>query len=143
MQHRFALIFCSPIGSADILLRPNAVVGSKKDKSSVWPPELDKGVRATCSALPPLCRPKVSHCSNDSFTLSTFTRYLFLFRASQVTGPQCSRVFHVQNSRSRMPVSAGLPQCVSQDTPQTKPAHPFCPNRFCPNPCLVRTCFIF
>ena len=42
-------------------------------------------------------------------------------------------VFHVQNSRSRMPVSAGLPQCVSQDTPQTKPAHPPCPNRFCPN----------
>ena len=65
-------------------------------------------------AGPPVSRPKVPHCSNDSFTLSTFTR-LFLFQASRVTIVQvCSTMAHRQSV---------TPQSVRQDSVQTKPSY--------------------
>lgn len=154
------MTFCRPPGSVDILFRPNG--GGSKDKSSVWPlafPHCALGVQSASL----LRRPKVSHCSNDSFTLSTQqlshtvsyfqppSRRLQVWLCStSKTAAECPLADHSVSVRTLRRPNRHIRHCVQIGFARTCPS---CPNLFylltilcspacCRRPCFVGRCFV-
>ena len=143
--------------SVDVLFIQLMLVG--KTKGAFAP---DKGVRAIllCS---PLRRPKVSHCSNDSFTLSTQqlshtvsyfqppSRRLQVWLCStSKTAAECPLADHSVSVRTLRRPNRHIRHCVQIGFARTCPS---CPNLFylltilcspacCRRPCFVGRCFV-